>query len=120
MKNSIQKSFLVFVMVISYLCISATANAWCIFNCVPVEVSFYDDKSGHGLTARFYNSSDKHIAVRVAFENKTLNQGIYGYLEFSPGQTIDVGWRNSDWKFMSGETVTISHEDYNMSEIKVP
>lgn len=116
----IEKRFLVLILIIAFLSVSATASAWCFFNCVPIKVTFYDDKSGHGLTATFHNVSDKHIAVRVAFENNTLNQGRYGYMEFSPDQTIDIGWRNTDWKFMSGETVTISHEDYKTVVIKVP
>jgi len=118
-QQTITRYILALFLIICSQFIAFPASAWCLFGCVPIEVSFYDPKNDKGLVARFHNTSNKYLAVNVVLNNNTLKQKRSGYLEFSPDQAVELGWWMG-WKFMSGETITISHEDYNTVVIKVP
>ena len=86
---------------------------------VPVTVTFRTSPFSNGLVAQFHNNSNRHLAVVLDFQNKTLHQEKNGYIEIEPSATKEIGWLEG-WKFMSGETITISHEDYSTVTLRVP
>jgi len=110
-------------LILCFLFTPRYVSAWCVLNCVPIDVTFRDDSRGNGLTARLHNTSKKHLVVRVVMENKTTYESRVIDLAFKPNETIDLGSTASPelyWKFMSGETIEISHHDYNSVVAKVP
>lgn len=86
---------------------------------MPVSITWREAKLDSSLVAQFRNNSNRHLAVMTRFENKTLNQTKEGYLELPPMETIEIGWMEG-WKFMSGEYLTLAHEDYKTLSVRMP
>lgn len=86
---------------------------------MPVSVSFRPALLDNSLVARFRNKSDRHLTVVVKFENRTLNQQMSSYIVLGPRETKEIGWLEG-WAFMSGEYITMSHEDYSTKTVRVP
>jgi len=110
-------------LILCFLFTPCYVSALCVWNCVPIDVNFRDDARGVGLTARLHNTSKKHLAVNIFINNKTTYESRHITLAFKPNETIDLGATASPelyWQFMSGETIEISHHDYNPVVTKVP
>ena len=86
---------------------------------MPVSISFRPAKLDSSLVGQFKNNSNRYLTIVLTFENKTLNQRKKGYIELPPMSTKEIGWQEG-WSFMSGEYVTISHEDYSTKKERVP
>ena len=86
---------------------------------MPVSVSYRTALLDSSLVAQFHNNSDRHLTVVVKFENRTLNQQKDGYIGLAPRETKEIGWVEG-WKFMSGEYITMSHEDYATRTVRMP
>ncbi len=86
---------------------------------MPVSVTSREATLDKSLVAQFRNNSNRHLTVLVRFENKTLGQVKDGYIEIAPLETKEIGWMEG-WKFMSGEYVTLAHEDYAAQTVRVP
>jgi hypothetical protein len=86
---------------------------------MPVSVSFRTATFGSGLVAQFKNTSSRYLTVVLYFENRTLHQSTNGYIELTPLDMKEIGWAEG-WKFMSGEYIVVSHEDYSTLSVRVP
>lgn len=86
---------------------------------MPVGVTFRESAVGQAYVAQFQNLTNKYLAVRVKFKNKTLNHEKEGYIELSPYGKREIGWAEG-WKFFSGETIHLSHEDYESVSYRIP
>lgn len=86
---------------------------------LPVNITYRKSAVGEGYVVQFFNKSNKYIAFLVNFENKTLNKKKTDYIELSPGEIKEIGWMEG-WKFISGEKIRLSHEDYKAITYKIP
>jgi hypothetical protein len=86
---------------------------------LPVAVSFRASMVGEGLVAMFHNTSGRYLAIRVVFDNRTLNAHNVRSLSMNPGEVVEVGW-SEGWTFRSSETITASHQDYQTVSWLVP
>ena len=86
---------------------------------MPVSVTYRKAMLDNSLVAQFNNNSDRYLTVVLKFENKTLNQEKSGFIELAPRETKEIGWAEG-WKFMSGEYITLSHEDYSTRTVRMP
>lgn len=86
---------------------------------MPVTVTYRESVVGEGYVVRFQNQTAKYLQVRVRFKNRTLNQEKDGYIDLSPNGSTEIGWMEG-WKFVSGETITLSHEDYASASYRIP
>lgn len=86
---------------------------------LPLEVTFRSSIGGGSLVARYMNTSDKYLAVSVALRNPTLDQAKTVVLNIGPNRVTEHGWLQG-WSYSSGETITITHADYEVMELRVP
>jgi hypothetical protein len=91
---------------------------------LPVAVTFRRASvSNKGYVAQFSNGSGRYLAVRAQFENTTMKQKVERGIELPPERNarwpVEVGWQEG-WKFVSGETIHITHEDYRSLTVIVP
>ncbi len=78
---------------------------------MPVSVTSRYSAIGAGYVAQFQNTSDKHLIIRIILTNRTLGQREEDSIELEPFGTKELGWLEG-WKFVSGDTITLVHEDY--------
>jgi ABC-type uncharacterized transport system auxiliary subunit len=86
---------------------------------MPISVTYRKAVFDNSLVAQFNNNSDRYLTIILKFENKTLKQERSGFIEIAPRETKEIGWAEG-WKFMSGEYITISHEDYATETVRMP
>ena len=86
---------------------------------LPVKVTYRSSVVGEGYVAAFHNQSDKYLQVVVEFRNSTLNQSTSGQIDLPPNGTKEISWIEG-WKFSSGETIHVRHDDYRPASYKIP
>ncbi len=86
---------------------------------MPVTVTYRESAVGEGYVAQFHNQTAKYLQVRVQFKNRTLNQENNSYIDLSPNGTTEIGWLEG-WKFVSGENISLYHEDYATAQYLIP
>lgn len=86
---------------------------------MPVAVTLRDSLVGEGRVAVFSNQTPHRLTVRVVLENAALKDRREGNLDLDPNGTAEIGWLEG-WKFVSGETITISHPQYRTPTVRVP
>jgi hypothetical protein len=86
---------------------------------LPVRVTVRKSAAGGSLVAQYRNDSERHLAVKVALRNPTLGEAKTVVLEIRPRGMTEHGWAEG-WRYVSGETVAISHADYEPKELVVP
>lgn len=86
---------------------------------LPVSVTFREAIFDESLVVQFRNTSGKYLVVVVKTVNTTLNQEKEGYVELPPGKLVEGGWAEG-WKYVSGEVITIRHDDYATKKVTVP
>jgi len=97
---------------------------------MPVTVTFERAIAVQGrsvldgaLAAKIANTSGRYLALRVVAENKTLQQATTQTIELPPERNatnpVEFGWQQG-WRFASGETLTLTHEDYQSLRVTVP
>ena len=69
--------------------------------------------------AQYRNTSSKYLTVSVELRNATLGQSKTVVLTIGPNKMVEHGWAEG-WSYQSGETITISHADYEVQESRVP
>ena len=117
--NTIIPKFARFTLVSLMLVMAAISFTSCSKPSMPVSISFRGAALDQSLVAQFRNNSNRYLTIVAQFENKTLNQVKNGYIELPPMQTKEFGWMEG-WKFMSGEYITVTHEDYASQTVRVP
>lgn len=86
---------------------------------LPLTVEFRTAMLGSGLVAKFKNTSSRNLGIKATFENKTFAEAKVDRLLLRPFETVERGWAEG-WQFMSGESITLEHEDYSPKTLKVP
>ncbi|HBC89249.1 MAG TPA: hypothetical protein DCZ94_20100 [Lentisphaeria bacterium] len=86
---------------------------------MPVKVTYRSSAVGEGYVAQFQNQTSKYLAVRVVFKNRTLNQTKEGSIDLPPNGSTEIGWMEG-WKFVSGESIDLYHEDYSSASYRIP
>ena len=86
---------------------------------MPVRVTFRQAALGQDYVARFHNDSQRALALHVILENEAYRQKLETPLQIAPGGQAEIGWLEG-WRFLSGETIKISHEDYQDLLVRVP
>lgn len=79
---------------------------------VPVVISMRDSLVGEGRVAIFSNQTPNRLTVSVTVENKQLNQRKSVNIDLEPNGNFEFGWLEG-WKFLPGETITVSHPNYS-------
>ena len=89
------------------------------FERAPLSELFPDQ----GYIAKLANTSGRYLAVKATMENKTLQQTMTNVVELPPEKnaTNPVAFGPAEgWKFVSGETLTLTHEEYQPLSVTVP
>lgn len=93
---------------------------------MPISVSFrrplldqIDGASSDGLVAIFTNQTGRDLGVRIILKNKMFAQQKSYMIILPPHRSKELGWLEG-WKFLSGEYITIEHEDYGNLQTRVP
>lgn len=86
---------------------------------VPVVVSYRESLVGNGKVAIFSNQTANRLTITVKFENKKLKEEKTGTIDLDPNGKTEIGWLEG-WRFLSGETITISHPDYSSKTVTIP
>lgn len=86
---------------------------------IPVSLGYVEARSGRGYLVQVHNQSQKHLAVLVEIENKTMKQKRSGPLQLAPGQLVELG-DTPEWIFVSGEEVTIKLDGYKTKTFQIP
>jgi|688.fasta_scaffold151478_2 hypothetical protein len=79
---------------------------------VPVVITLRDSLFGEGMVAIFSNQTPNNLRITVTLENKEKQQTKSGYLDIEPNGKREIGWVEG-WKFLNGETITVSHPEYS-------
>jgi hypothetical protein len=79
---------------------------------VPVVISMRDSAVGEGRVAIFSNQTPNRLTVSVTVENKQFNQRKSVNIDLEPNGNFEFGWLEG-WKFVPGETITVSHPNYS-------
>lgn len=79
---------------------------------VPVVITLRDSIVGEGMVAIFSNQTPNKLRITVTLENKEKQQTKSGYLDIEPNEKREIGWVEG-WKFIKGETITVSHPEYS-------
>lgn len=86
---------------------------------IPVSIGYVEAKSGRGYLVQIHNQSQKHLAVLVEIENKTMNEKRSGPLQLAPGQLVELGG-TPDWIFVSEEVVTLKLDGHQIKTFQIP
>jgi hypothetical protein len=86
---------------------------------LPIEVSFRSSIGGGSLVAQYKNTSSSHLTVLVALRNPTVGHEMTVTLSLGPNRVAEHGWVQG-WSYMSGETISVTHADYEAMEVRVP
>ncbi len=86
---------------------------------MPVKVITRESLVGEGLVAQFHNELPNRIVVYLVLENKEVGDKKEGWLSLEPNGITEIGWLEG-WRFLPGETITISHENYKTRHYRIP
>jgi len=86
---------------------------------LPIRVTVRPSIGGGSLVAQYRNNSNKFLTVRIKLRNATVNQTQDVTLNIGPNRVTEHGWAGG-WSYRSGETIDISHSDYETLELRVP
>ncbi|HVS38908.1 MAG TPA: hypothetical protein VMS17_25345 [Gemmataceae bacterium] len=86
---------------------------------VPVVISYRESSVGQGKVAIFSNQTSNRLTITVEFHNEQFNKSKTVTLDLDPNSKMEIGWLEG-WKFLSGETITVSHPDWSSKTVTVP
>lgn len=78
---------------------------------MPVEITYRQSLVGQGYVLQFHNTSTRLLRVAVRIRDSATGQVKELPLEMPGGKTAEIGWLEG-WKFVSGDQVTVRHEEY--------
>lgn len=84
---------------------------------MPIEVKYRKALLADGLVGIFKNTSNRQLAVVATFTNPTLKITKSFRLDLSPGGTKEIGHMEG-WNFESGDTITLTHNDYATMKVR--
>lgn len=86
---------------------------------LPIDVGYRKALMGAGLVGQFRNNSNRFLAVIVSVYNPSINQRKKFRLDISPNEMKEIGHMEG-WTFSSGDIITVSHDEYQTAELKMP
>jgi len=86
---------------------------------MPVDVKYRSAITGPGLVLAVTNNSDRQLTLLATFDNPTLHQKKTFQVNVAPHRTSEVGHLEG-WSFASGDTISISHNDYKSWNGSIP
>lgn len=87
----------------------------------PIDVSFRESLMFDGKVLQVKNTTtDKHLSCLMTVRNYTLHQEKTFSFALSPRETQEVGVLEIDWRFSTGESVTIEVEGFRTYRCEVP
>ena len=86
---------------------------------MPVKVIVRESIVGEGLVAQFHNETPHRLVVDVILQDKNDGNKKSGALVLQANAVTEIGWMEG-WKFMSGDTIKISHDDYKTVTYRIP
>ena len=86
---------------------------------MPVEVKYRRAITGPGLVLDVRNKSDRQLTLLATFKNPTLHTEKTFQLTAPPHGDSEVGHLEG-WSFASGDTISISHNDYKSWTGNIP
>jgi hypothetical protein len=87
---------------------------------VPVNVTFRSSMfGGSGTVGQFTNQTSSQITITVMCGDGKKAQRAELTVEIPPNGTVEIG-QSKGWKVAPGETVTLTHPDYEPKEYKMP
>ena len=86
---------------------------------LPVRVTFRTSAGGKSLVAQYWNDSQKYLTIAVDLENPTHCQSKSIALTVGPKGVTEHGWAEG-WPYKSGDTIRITHTDFERTDFVVP
>lgn len=86
---------------------------------MPIEITSRASVGAGSLVARYRNTSDRFLVANALLQNRTVGDTRPIRLDLRPGGTQEHGWLEG-WKYASGETIMITHADYEPLTVTVP
>src|SRR5205807_1558785 len=86
---------------------------------MPVEVAYRESLLGRGRVFVIKSTSDRQLSVIATLTNPTTKQERRYRVDLSPRGTREIGW-GEGWVASSGDTVTLSHNDYKSYTARIP
>ena len=78
---------------------------------VPVVITLRQSLWGEGMVAIFSNQTPNRLTISVTVRNDKLNQSKSVNINLDPNGNGEFGWLEG-WRFLSGETIIVSHPSY--------
>lgn len=78
---------------------------------VPVVITMRESAWGEGKVAIFSNQTPNRLTITVTVRNDKLNQSKSVNINLDPNGNAEFGWLEG-WRFLSGETIIVSHPSY--------
>jgi len=86
---------------------------------MPVKVIVRQSIVGEGLVAQFHNETSHRLVVDIILQDKNQDNKRSGALVLQPNAVTEIGWVEA-WKFVSGDTIKISHSNYKTITYEIP
>jgi hypothetical protein len=86
---------------------------------LPIDITYRESLVGEGYVAVFTNPTRKHFRIVVSMVNPTTGETKRGALDIAPLQIRELGWAE-DWKFMSGDRLTVSLAGHQTLSAHIP
>ena len=77
---------------------------------------------GGGVVLQLINDTESHFIIKLDCENPTLSLKKTFKVELMPKHTTEFGGFDPgiEWKFVSGDQITVHHADYDDASAVVP
>lgn len=86
---------------------------------MPVRVGYRSAITGPGLVLKVENTSDRHLSIRATLKNPSLGNTQNFRLDVPPRGEVEAGYREG-WTLASGDTITLTHNDYKPWDGSIP
>ena len=86
---------------------------------LPIDITYRESLVGEGYVAVFTNPTRRHFRLVVSMVNPTTGETKRATLDVAPLQIREIGWAE-DWKFMSGDRLTVSLSGYQTFNARIP
>jgi zinc ribbon protein len=86
---------------------------------IPIDVKYRKALFCPGLVLDVANRSGRQLTIVATFKNPTTNRQGTFQVNVAPNNTAEVGCREG-WAFASGDTIRLSHKDYQSWNGNIP
>jgi len=85
----------------------------------PVRIT-YRRSMWDGLVVQFYNTSDRNLLLEVSCRSSKSNESGSSIVRLKPHDMTEQEVLETGWVFYPGETVKVTHEDYQALKVTAP